>query len=263
MPLINGRNVSVFDSPEELAEAAAQKFIAEANSAIKARGRVAFALAGGQTPRRVYELLGTEFANSVEWQSVNLFFGDERCVPPGHVNSNYRMVQESLIAKVPIPAANVHRMMGEAGALEGAALYERELKNFFTGQVWPRFDLVFLGLGTDGHTASLFPGSSALNETEKWVSAAEAADHSDRITLTFPVINNAAHVVFIVTGKEKASSLRAVLGDADGDVSSLPPARHVKPANGLLEWLVDRNAAALLLASAMHVAQCPEDDDEN
>ena len=214
------------------------------------------ALAGGNTPRRVYELLATErFKDRVEWPRVHLFFGDERAVPPDHPDSNYRMAHEALISRVPIPATNVRRITGEGDAEENARSYEAELRAFFAGRPWPRFDLVFLGMGEDGHTASLFPGSEALHENSKWVVAtrSEALDQA-RITLTLPVLNRAAQVVFLVTGKEKAQRLREVLESkpvgsglgAGGSRQALLPAEMVQPVDGTLEWLVDRAAASLL-----------------
>jgi 6-phosphogluconolactonase len=247
-------DISVFDTAEQVAAAAAERFVECSHVAIDERGVCSVALSGGNTPRRVYELLTTErFKDRVDWRQLELFFGDERTVPPDHPDSNYRMAYESLISKVPLPAKNVHRIAGEGNPDENARLYENELKTFFAGLSWPRFDLVLLGMGTDGHTASLFPRSEALQEKSRWVVATKAQlSGQDRITLTLPVLNHAAEIVFLVTGKEKAQRLREVLeavGSGLSAVSSrddLLPAQMVQPVDGKLEWLVDRAAASLL-----------------
>jgi 6-phosphogluconolactonase len=242
MPNINESHVSIFDTPNELALAAAQRFADESAKALTARAFFAVALAGGETPRRIYETIAAQFTSTIAWRGVYLFFGDERCVPPDHHDSNYLMAYTSLISKVPIPRANVVRIKGELGPTEGATLYEADLRDMFRTIPWPRFDLIYLGLGTDGHTASLFPGSDVLNEKNKWVGTSTSGNHSDRITLTIPVINFAAHVVFLVSGKEKAARLREVLRKP----ASTLPASLIKPTDGLLEWLVDKEAASLL-----------------
>ena len=243
-------DISVYDTPEQVAAAAAERFVECSQAAVDARGVCSVALSGGNTPRRVYELLATEqFSDRVEWSLVNLFFGDERAVPPDHLDSNYRMVHEALISRVAIPAANVHRLIGEGNPDENARSYEDELKTFFAGLSWPRFDLVLLGMGTDGHTASLFPGSEALQEKSRWVVATKSQPSGqERITLTLPVFNHAAKILFLVTGKEKAQRLREAVGGwtAVGSQNDLLPAEMVQPVDGKLEWLVDRAAASLL-----------------
>lgn len=238
-------NVFVFDNPVQLALAAAECFVECAQQLNHALDRFSVALSGGNTPKRVYELLATErFKNRVDWSRVHLFFGDERAVPPDHPDSNYAMVYEALISKVPIPAKNVCRIIGEGDAHASAQLYENQLKTFFAGAARPRFDLVFLGMGEDGHTASLFPGSDALNEKSKWVVATRMGQTKpDRITLTLPVFNRAARIIFLVTGEEKAQVLKQVLRPQAG--SPHLPAREIQPV-GRLEWLVDKAAAALL-----------------
>ncbi len=249
-------NCFVFDTPEQVALAAAEKFAAYAQAAIADHRVFSVALSGGNTPKRVYELLASApRKDSVEWPRVHLFFGDERAVPPKHPDSNYRMVFEALISRVPISASNVHRVIGEENPEESARLYENELRTFFAGRInssWPRFDLVFLGMGTDGHTASLFPESETLTEKSKWVVTSTSSSGQQRITMTLPVFNHAAHVVFLVTGKEKAPRLREVLASvgsgqwAVGSRQDLLPAQMVQPVDGKLEWLVDRAAASLL-----------------
>ena len=239
-------NVFVFDTPEQLAIAAAERFVDYEYAFHGELDRFSVALAGGNTPRRVYELLATErFKQRVEWAQVDLFFGDERCVPPDHPESNYAMAYETLISKVPIPAKNVHRIIGEGRPEESARLYENQLRIFFAGVSWPRFDLVLLGMGEDGHTASLFPGSDALKEKTKWVVTTRLeGSMRDRITLTVPVFNQAARIMFLVTGAGKAGRLAQVLHPQHG--SAPLPAQAIKPVNGTLEWLVDNAAAPLL-----------------
>ena len=243
-------NVFVFDRPEQLALAAAERFVEYGFEFHGKLERFSVALAGGNTPRRVYELLATErFKNRIEWSQVHLFFGDERSVPPDHPDSNFAMAYESLISKVPIPAKNVHRIIGEGNADENAQAYENRLRAFFAGLSWPRFDLVLLGMGEDGHTASLFPNSPALRETARWVVATRNEQSGqDRITLTIPVFNHARRVMFFVTGEKKAQRLKEVLRREPG--SEQLPARAVTPSKempgGTMEWLVDAEAAALL-----------------
>jgi 6-phosphogluconolactonase len=243
--------VSIFDEAEEVAHAAAVRFVEAARDAIQAEGRFSVALSGGSTPRRVYQLLASdEFRERVDWTKTHIFFGDERCVPPDDADSNYRMADEALLARVPVPARNVHRIMGEGDAVANSRLYEDELQTFFAGMRWPRFSLVLLGMGDDGHTASLFPGSQALAEQRAWVVANWVEKlNAYRITLTVPAINGAARIVFIVTGAGKAERLRMVLrgveSDSDLQHESLP-SQLIRPAAGMLEWLVDREAAARL-----------------
>jgi len=239
-------NIFVFETPEQLALAAAERFV---EYAVELRGmteRFSVALAGGNTPRRVYELLATEqFKNRVEWPQVYLFFGDERCVPPSHPDSNYAMAYEALISKVPIPTKNVNRIIGEGNANENALAYENQLRTFFTGLTWPRFDLALLGMGEDGHTASLFPESAALKEMSRWVvPTRNEQSGQDRITLTVPVFNQSRRIMVLVTGKKKAQRLKEVLRPQPG--SEQLPVQAITPINGTLEWLVDAEAAALL-----------------
>jgi len=239
-------NLFVFESPEQLALAAAERFV---ECALELQGTTesfSVALAGGNTPRRVYELLATEpFKNQVAWSEVHLFFGDERCVPPEHRDSNYAMANEALISKVPIPANNVHRIIGEGNANENALAYEDELRTYFAGLAWPRFDLVLLGMGEDGHTASLFPNSAALKEMSRWVvSTRNEQLGQDRITLTVPVFNHARRLTFLVAGQKKAQRLKEVLRPQPG--SEQLPVQAITPIQGMLEWLVDADAASLV-----------------
>ena len=236
-------NLRVYDNPEEVARAVASRFVEVSREAIETRGRFSVALAGGSTPKRVYELLASEeWRAQVAWARVHVFFGDERCVPPEHPDSNFRMARESLLARVPLPAENVRRLRGEGDPAESAAMYEAALRAFFDGEPWPRFDLVMLGMGDDGHTASLFPGSPALREQTAWVVAAHVEKlRAYRLTLTLPAINHAENVMFVVTGASKSERLREVL--AAPKVSDPPPAQLVRPTRAPLEWFLDKAAA--------------------
>ena len=239
-------NIFIFETPEQLALGAAERFVKYAGELQGLTETFSVALAGGNTPRRVYELLATEpFKKHVEWSRVHLFFGDERCVPAKHPESNYAMVNDALISRVPIPANNVHRIIGEGSASEHALAYENELRAFFAGLPWPRFDLILLGMGEDGHTASLFPNSAALREMSRWVvSTRNYQSGQDRITLTVPVFNHASRIEVMVTGRKKAQRLKEVLRPEAG--TEQLPVQAITPIDGLLEWLVDSDAASLL-----------------
>jgi 6-phosphogluconolactonase len=242
--------VTVVPDPDALADAAARLIADAAADAIEARGRFMWALAGGETPRATYARLALPpFRERVDWRRVWVFFGDERAVPPDHPDSNYRMAHETLLGKVPVPAAQVLRIRGEAEDLEvAAAEYAGALVTAFgtrRGEL-PRFDLVLLGMGVDGHTASLFPGSPVVREVFRAVAAVHvgAASIPQRLTLTLPVLNAAARVVFLVAGAEKAKAVKAVLGER-----ATLPAAMVQPNHGELVWLLDRAAAAQLAAA--------------
>lgn len=242
--------VRVFPDVVALNIAGAGEFARAARDAVAARGRFAVALAGGSTPRTVYLQLAAEDhsdANRLPWDRIHVFFGDERCVPPDHPESNFRMASESLLTRVPIPPGNVHRLRGEEDPARAAAAAEQELREFF-GAGLPRFDLVLLGLGADGHTASLFPNTEALRETSRSVVANWAPKlNAHRLTLTFPALNEAAEVNFLVTGTEKARVLGEVLRPAQE--AQAHPARSVRPTHGRLLWLVDEAAASELQAA--------------
>jgi len=239
--------VTVYDDPERLAEAAARLIVDSATEAIAARGRFTIALAGGATPQATYtKLASPAFRDRVDWSHTWVFFGDERAVSPEHPASNYGMARAALLSKVPVASERVLRIRGEAADPEvAAAEYARSLTEAFAtrrGEL-PRFDLALLGVGVDGHTASLFPGSPVLREIFRTVVAvhATAAAIPQRFTLTLPVLNAAACVVFLVAGAEKAKVTRAVLVER-----ATLPAAMVRPDGGRLAWLLDRAAAALL-----------------
>ena len=238
--------VRVFETAQEVALAAADQFVELANNAAGEHAPFAVALAGGNTPRQMYELLaGDQFRNRVDWMMVHMFFGDERCVARDHPESNYRMAHEALISHIDIPASNVHPIEGEGDPVTNAARYEAELREFYHGDSTPRFDLVLLGLGEDGHTASLFPDTAALAATQKCVVANQVEKlKSYRITLTASAINAAANVTFLVTGENKARVVSAVL-TGPFQPESLP-AQLIKPRAGTRMWLLDSQAASLL-----------------
>lgn len=230
---------------EALSLAAAELFATEARQAVLAHGRFTVALSGGITPRRTYELLAREpFIEQVPWQSTHIFWGDERCVPADDPRNNALMARQTLLDHVPVPPEQIHSMVCDSSPLEAAAAYEKLLRSTFNSGS-SRFDLVLLGLGENGHTASLFPGTSVLEDQQRWVGEVYVADEGlHRLTLTAPAINQAALVVFLVAGSEKAPILRKVLQEAQ-DPRSIP-AKLIKPVDGGLLWLVDRDAARLL-----------------
>lgn len=236
----------VFADAEETARAAAGRFAEIASLSAAGAGRFTVALSGGSTPRRVYELLAAEpLSGRVNWADTHVFFGDERCVPPEHPESNYRMASDALLARVPLRPESVHRMRGEGDCAANARLYEDEMRASFPGAEWPVLDLVMLGLGEDGHTASLFPGSEALEEGAAWAVCVWAARlRAYRITLTAAAINRARHVLFVVTGRGKAQVLREVL-EGERDPARLP-AQLIRPVAGTLEWFADAGAASAL-----------------
>jgi 6-phosphogluconolactonase len=246
MPSTPLSNLLIFDTPEQVATAAAERFVTHASRALEDHGVFSVALSGGSTPRQMYRVLASEpFKSAVAWKRVHLFFGDERNVPRDHSESNYRMANEALISQVPIPPENLHPIDGEGDAEDGAKKYQMDLKAFFNGQDWPRFDLVLLGMGEDGHTASLFPHSLALKERERWTTSNFVEKLATfRITLTAAAINAAANVEFLVTGSNKAASLAAVV-NGRRDPENLP-AQLIQPLNGDLTWLVDKAAASQL-----------------
>ena len=216
--------------------------------AVESRGRFTVALAGGETPRGLYARLAEAkgpHRDRVPWPRVFVMFGDERQVAPDHPDSNFHMASETLLRRVPVPEEQVFRIRGEnPDSLRAAEEYEEILRDVFRlgGSERPRFDLILLGLGADGHTASIFPGSEAARETDRLALAVHAGQSgSERVSLTLPVLNEAAAVLFLVQGTQKAETLRQVLAGA----SELPAAR-VKPTGGVLQWFVDKDAAALL-----------------
>jgi 6-phosphogluconolactonase len=240
--------IQIVEDDAALADAAARAIVDVAEEAVAARRRFTVALAGGNTPRTTYERLASSpLRERMPWAHTWIFFGDERGVPPDHPESNYRMANSALLSKVPVPAAQVARIRGEAEDAEAAAAdYTRVITDVFgsrRGEL-PSFDLILLGVGVDGHTASLFPGSPVLKEVFRPVAAvhAAAAIIPQRFTFTFPLINAAARVMVLVAGSEKAKMVKAVFTETGSGL----PASMVRPTTGRLTWLLDRAAAALL-----------------
>ena len=236
----------IYTDAEAVAQAAARQFARCAAAAIAARGVFQVALAGGSTPRRMYQLLAAApYRESIAWQQVQIYFGDERCVAPDHADSNYRLAWEAVLQHVPIPAQNIHRIHGEAVDVNAAAEHYAQLlrQHLPHHEGWPCFDLVLLGMGDDGHTASLFPGTPALTEQRRGVAAVYVEKFSAwRITLTYPVINRAREVIITVTGPGKAQTLRQVF---NGDRAAHFPVQAIR-AQGRLLWLLDEEAASSL-----------------
>lgn len=238
--------IRVLTTPQELFAAAGEEVVRLANEAIRARERFTIALSGGSTPKNLYNLLATNARTSLLWEKMFFFWGDERHVPPTDPDSNYRMAQEAMLSKVPVPAGNIFRMAGENPDAQAVARdYESALKKFFpldTGQ-FPTFDLILLGMGPDGHTASLFPGTAGLQEKSRLVIANWVEKlKTHRLSFTYPVLNAARCVAFLVSGIDKAPALQCVLEEnASGEQY---PAKLVNPSNGKLVWFLDRAAAS-------------------
>ena len=241
--------IQSYPTPEALADAVARHIVTCAAEAIAARGRFVIALSGGSTPEAAYRRLATgDWRDRLDWQRTQVLWGDERCVPPDDPQSNYRMAKETLLDRVPIPGNQIHRIKGEDDPEQAAAGYERALRSLL--RCHPErsegsLDLVLLGLGEDGHTASLFPGQAAVHEAERWVMAVPAPSGDLwRVTLTPAVLNLARNVTFVVSGAGKSFRLAQVLeGPVDSD---LLPAQAIHPPQGRLTWMVDRAAAARL-----------------
>jgi 6-phosphogluconolactonase len=232
-----------FPTPDALADAVARHIVTCAANAVATTGRFTIALSGGSTPKAAYSRLATRDSRlDLDWRVTHILWGDERCVPPDDPRSNYRMAKEALLDRVPIPARQIHRIRGEGDPEKAASEYEREIRRLLGGR---SLDLVLLGLGEDGHTASLFPGQPSVRETSRWVMAVPAPDGKLwRVTLT-PVILNAAHnVTFIVSGTSKAARLQQII---EGPFTpDLLPAQAIHPTNGKLTWMVDEAAAGQL-----------------
>lgn len=244
------REITVLSGLEELSRAAAEKFVEIARQKINAGYMFTVALAGGSTPKRLYELLADEnepYRNALEWRKINFFWSDERCVPPDANESNFRMANETLLKPLGIPSTKFHRIKGELNPKQAAVDYEGFLRLIFntpTGSL-PRFDLILLGMGADGHTASLFPKSEALHSNGNLVAAPFVEKlGSHRLTFTPSVINHAENIIYLVAGSDKAPALHQVLeGDFDPETF---PAQIVDPVSGNMFWFLDESAAELL-----------------
>jgi 6-phosphogluconolactonase len=248
--------IRVYRDPTELALKAARAFARLADQYVIGSGRFTVALSGGSTPKAMFSVLAADpFLATIPWSSVYFFWGDERCVPPDHADSNYRMAMESLLSKAPVPRENIFRIPAEKDPETAAAEYSSTLMEFFLSRSpasttaplsnLPRFDLIFLGMGPDGHTASLFPHSSAL-AAEGQICVANFVEkfNAHRITLTAATINNARNVTFLAAGEDKAETLKNVIeGPPQPDTY---PSQLIRPRNGTLLWMVDEAAARLL-----------------
>jgi len=241
-------NLRIVSDPPALFQAAANEFASRAITSVQTGGRFTVALAGGSTPKSFYSLLASHDRDRLPWDKMFFFWGDERHVPPDHPESNYRMAFDALLSKVPVPAGNVFRILAEnPDANRAAEAYEQTLRDFFhpPAGTFPCFDLILLGMGPDGHAASLFPESKALHERSRLVVANWVEKFkTHRLTLTLPVLNQASTVMFVVSGQDKAAALREVLEGTQPP--ELYPSKLVRPTNGNLIWLVDQAAASAL-----------------
>jgi len=237
------RSVQVLSDIEAIGQEAASLFVNASRNSVAIRRRFVVAISGGSTPRRLYTLLSTEpYRDQIDWRNVYFFWADERCVPKGNEESNFKTAFERLLSKVPIPDGNIHRIKGEEEPEKAARAYEEDIKKFFGMSGLPVFDLVILGMGEDGHTASLFPGSKSLEETDRLtVPVYLDKPNWSRITLTLPVLNNAAQILFLVAGQAKAAVVSEILGD--GEKKRQFPAGLISPIQGNVTWLIDQEAA--------------------
>jgi 6-phosphogluconolactonase len=242
-------NVQIFSEKEALIQAAADLFVKISQESVAENGRFLTALSGGSTPTPLFRLLAAPAcASRIPWSHTHILWGDERLVPPDDPGSNYKLALDTLLAHVPIPAQNIHRAKGELEPKSAVANYARQLRHLaLPGQTYPQLDLALMGLGSDGHTASLFPGPIPANENKQPVIAVTAAYGSrpvQRITLTPLLLNASRHILFLVTGKQKAAALAAVL--THQDTPQTWPAQRIQPTNGKITWLVDTAAAQKL-----------------
>jgi 6-phosphogluconolactonase len=244
--------IIVADNPSEFAKKGASIFATTAKDSFAKNGRFVVAISGGSTPRSIHRLFAEEpCCSEIPWGKTHIFWADDRCVPENSPASNYGRAKKDFLDRVSIPREQIHRMPGEASPKDGALKYQEELANFFylKGEEFPVFDLIFLGIGEDGHTASLFPGQRALEERERFVVAVKGGDPNvSRLTMTYPVLNRGILIVFIVSGKKKASIVKAVLEEEQRQF----PAQMIQPLNGTLVWLLDQGAASLLSKDRAH-----------
>jgi 6-phosphogluconolactonase len=247
---VASRSVKLFATATDIACRAAHDVVRIANQAAAARGIFTIALAGGSTPKALYALLAEHpsLRNSLPWDKMQVFFGDERHVGPGHADSNFQMASDTMLSKAPLRPEQIHRIKGEyPDTTRAASEYEEEIRREFSlppGE-FPRFDLILLGMGNEGHTLSLFPGTKALRETQRIVTRNWVGKlYTERVTLTAPAANNAANIIFMIAGADKACALKAVL-EGPHEPDQLP-AQMVQPVNGTLSWLVDQAAGAML-----------------
>jgi 6-phosphogluconolactonase len=238
--------IIINDHPEELARAAAEIISRTAKIAVAQKGSFAIALSGGTTPRPMHRLLAKNpYRSEIPWHRTHIFWVDERMVPADHPDSNFGLARKDLLDHVPLPAANIYPMPTETAPDQGALQYQRQLKDFFESPAgrYPVFDLISLGLGSDGHVASLFQGHPAAEAGADWVISVKGGNPVlDRLTLTFPVLNSAAHLFFLVSGKGKAAIIKTLFKEPSAGL----PAQNVRPFSRNLTWLLDRAAASML-----------------
>lgn len=246
------KHIHIFPDTQHVALAAANRWTKLAEEAVRQRGVFSVVLSGGNTPRALYHLMTTEpYSEAVDWAHTQIFWGDERCVPPDHPDSNYLHAKTALLEHVPVPPENIHRILAEQPPTLAAAAYEETLLSYFSGlpdhaqRQQAQFDLVLLGLGEDAHTASLFPGTPIIQESARWVAPNYVEKLAAwRISLTPVLLNRAAHILFLVEGAGKRDALQSVLYGTYQPERY--PAQIIQPQNGTLEWYVDEAAAALL-----------------
>lgn len=259
-------DIRIYQTLALAARALADQIVQISENAIGARGRFTLALSGGSTPRTLYELLATrEYGDRIDWPSCHIFFGDERCVPPEHDDSNYGMARKALLQHIPVPTSQVYHMRGDWEPQAAADDYERALREWFTrrGERLPRFDVCLLGLGEDGHTASLFPDTPALTETERWV-VANPVEKLDawRLTLTPKALNAASRVYFLVSGENKAEMVWRATNPPEDAIEAPPlpgmrpaneflPVHLIQPTQGEVRWYVDQAAGRLVSSSSL------------
>jgi 6-phosphogluconolactonase len=233
----------IVENAEEFAAEGAKLFRDASEQAIAEQGRFSVALSGGSTPRQLFQHLGASYRKKIVWDRVHLYWSDERCVPRDHEQSNFRLAYDELISRIWIPAENVHRIKGELRPQDAALYYEADIKKYFSEDL-PAFDLIMLGVGPDGHTASLFPGSEILREKQRLALPvfSDTALHW-RVTLTLPVLNSAKQVLFLISGRAKAGIVGSLINRKENNGY---PAAMVKPTAGYITWLLDRNAASEL-----------------
>ncbi len=240
--------VLISPDAESLGRAAADMFVAFAAEYIEEKERFVAAVSGGSTPIKLFSLLASgDYRDRIDWRYVHFFLADERFVPADHEDSNYRVLNENLLSKIPIPSENLHAVRTDVSSVSlAAALYEDDIRSFFgiSGYTLPQFDLILLGIGEDGHTASLFPGSDALAERDRLaISVIDQTHEHPRVTLSLPVINNAENVIFLISGEQKALITKRVLEERDDTL----PASLVRPENGHRYFMLDKKAGSMLL----------------
>jgi 6-phosphogluconolactonase len=240
--------VRILSDPDSLGAAAAELFMAAGDDAISSQGRFSVALSGGATPRGLYRILGTAYRDRIRWDLTHIFWADERCVPKDHIQSNFRLVHEEMLSRLMIPKQNIHRIKGELAPEEAAREYEEDLIRHAGGTGIPRLDLILLGVGEDGHTASLFPGSASLSETDRLALPVFSETAMNwRVTLTLPVLNNASRLMFLVTGRSKAIVVSKLF---DKEKRQAYPAGRIALSHGSIVWLLDKDASSAMEADS-------------